>query len=384
VTASFELPRASQPLAAFPAFLRDFGFATAIEQTITFMAAVSVLGPRSLADIRRAAHATLAPPAERRGEFDALFDAFFVGGARPAPVAGESDDNAAVRDDRSPGLEPPDAIRERSSGLTATAAESLGQRSFAARETDRQLVRFARRAPAMLPRRRAFRWAAARSGEAFDLRRTLRQALRSEGDAPRLIETRRKTRQRRVLLLIDISGSMKTHTQAYLRFAHATTQAADRVETFTFATRLTRISRMLRSRDCARALARAEQEVDDWDGGTRIGEALGAFLAVPRFAGYARGALVVVLSDGLERGDASAMVEAVRRLARLAWRLAWLTPLAFDPQFRPQTQALQAILPLIDDFGDAGSIESLCAYVLAAASADERFSAAQWIEHRTK
>jgi uncharacterized protein with von Willebrand factor type A (vWA) domain len=377
------LPRAVRPFAEFPAFLRPFGFAVATEQTLAFMAAVTLLGPKSFADIRRAAHATLAPRPERRGDFDALFDAFFLDGAAQFPVPGESDEETAIKGDRGSGPEPPEASREADSGKAATAAELLARRSFQVLSPDQHLVRFVRRAPSLLPRRRAFRRAAAKSGDIIDLRRTMRRALASGGDAPRLAYERRKTRQRNILILIDISGSMKSHTADYLRFAHAATRVADRVETFTFGTRLTRISRAMRIRDRSRALAEAEATVDDWDGGTRIGEALAAFLAVPRFAGYARGALVLVLSDGLERGDPAAMVDAVRRLSRRAWRLAWLTPLAADPGFRPQTQALRAILPLIDDLGSAGSIESLCAYVLTAASQADDFDAARWLRGET-
>ena len=112
------------------------------------------------------------------------------------------------------------------------------------------------------------------------------------------------------------------------------------------------------------ALAAASTIVADWDGGTRIGDALQAFLAVPRFAGYARGALVLIVSDGLERGDHRAMTDAVARLSALAWRISWLTPLAADPRYRPETDALKSILPLIDELADGSSTERLCAHVL--------------------
>jgi uncharacterized protein with von Willebrand factor type A (vWA) domain len=105
--------------------------------------------------------------------------------------------------------------------------------------------------------------------------------------------------------------------------------------------------------------------VADWDGGTRIGDALLAFLSVPRFASFARGALVLVLSDGLERGDHSGMVQAVERLSRLAWRVHWLTPLAGTPGFQLRTEALEAILPFLDELGDASSLDRLCRHVLS-------------------
>ena len=125
---------------------------------------------------------------------------------------------------------------------------------------------------------------------------------------------------------------MKARTDAHLRFAHALVRAADRIEVFTIGTRLTRVTRALQLKNREQALAAASGLVSDWDGGTRIGDALQAFLAVPRFAGSARGAVVLILSDGLERGDPKAMTDAVRRLAARAWHLSWMTPLAADPR----------------------------------------------------
>jgi uncharacterized protein with von Willebrand factor type A (vWA) domain len=373
------LPRAARPFAEFADFLRGLGFAVAPEQTVTFMAATNLLGPRSMADIRRAAHASFAPYPERMTAFDAAFDAFFIAGVAPVAVEGDDDaDEVVAKDDRGRGLAPPEELRSGEAGAAATRAELLARRAFAEGAANEQLRRFIREAPDCLPRRRAFRRAPARTGDAIDMRRTLRRTLANDGDLPRVIASRRTSKTRNILLLIDISGSMKQHTADYLKFAHALTQAADRVETFTLGTRLTRITRAMRVRDRGRALAEAAQVVDDWDGGTRIGDALGAFLRVPRFAGQARGGFALVLSDGLESGNPDAMIDAVRRLSRRVWRLAWLTPLAADPRFRPATEALTAILPWLDDFGDGGSIESLVAFVLGAVSDNERWRAARW------
>jgi uncharacterized protein with von Willebrand factor type A (vWA) domain len=219
--------------------------------------------------------------------------------------------------------------------------------------------------PERLPRRRGYRRRLDRRGHAFDLRRSLRDAVRNDGEVMRLPRLRRRWRQRRVVLLLDVSGSMKDRTEAHLRFAHALARAVERIEVFTIGTRLTRVTRALRLRSRSQALAEASGIVADWDGGTRIGDALQAFLAVPRFAAYARGALVLIVSDGLERGDHRAMTEAVARLSLLAWRVSWLTPLAADPRYRPETDALKSILPLLDDLADGSSIDALCAHVLA-------------------
>jgi uncharacterized protein with von Willebrand factor type A (vWA) domain len=142
-------------------------------------------------------------------------------------------------------------------------------------------------------------------------------------------------------------------------------QAATQVEVFTFGTRLTRVTRALRVRRREQALSAAANAVSDWDGGTRIGDALQAFLAVPRFAGYARGAAVLVISDGLERGDVVAMRDAVARLSRRAWRLDWLTPLATGRAFTPQTAGLLAIRPLVDEMADGGSSAAIVTHILS-------------------
>jgi uncharacterized protein len=118
----------------------------------------------------------------------------------------------------------------------------------------------------------------------------------------------------------------------------------------------------LRNRE--QALATAARLVADWDGGTRIGEALSAFLSIPRFSALARGAVLVVLSDGLERGDPTAMGDAVARFSRIAWRTVWLTPLAADPAFEARTAGLMAARPHLDELGDGGSLDSICAHVL--------------------
>lgn len=360
------LPRAVRPLAGFCTFLRGFGFSVTSGQATDFMAATALLGPRSMDDIRRAGRAVLGPPPERLDEFDALFRAWFHDEVAAVPAGDDSGEETVAKDDRPDRFEPPEGARTNESGETTTRTELLAGRAFRTRD-DARLDRFVRAATRALPRRRAFRRQAAKSGRFIDLRRTLRAAMRAEGDVASFARQRQKERQRNILILIDVSGSMKTHTDDYLRLAHAVTRAADRVETFTFGTRLTRISRAMRIRDRDRALAEAAMTVEDWDGGTRIGDALNAFLGVPRFAGYARGALVIVLSDGLERGDHREMVDAVRRVSRRAWRLAWLTPLAADPRFRPESAGLKAILPYIDHLGSGGSVKAICAYILSAA-----------------
>src|SRR5262249_31408039 len=142
-------------------------------------------------------------------------------------------------------------------------------------------------------------------------------------------------------------------------------RALPSIEVFTFGTRLTRVTRAMRMKRQEQALASAAGLVSDWDGGTRIGDALRAFLAVPRFAGYARVAVVVIVSERLERGDSVAVREAVARLAQRAWRLSWMTPLAIGSHFKPSTEALIAIAPFVDDLVDGGSTPAIVANLLA-------------------
>jgi hypothetical protein len=193
----------------------------------------------------------------------------------------------------------------------------------------------------------------------LDLRRSLARARRSGGEIATLTYRRRPCRQRRLLILIDVSGSQKAHSPDMLRFAHALTQAAERCETFTFGTRLTRVTDALRHPDVDRALVALSDAVLDFDGGTRIGESFERLLGNGRFIAFARGATIVVVSDGLERGDPEPMRRATARLARLGHRLLWLSPLAGDPAYRPETRGMRAILPALDHLGDASSPAAL-------------------------
>jgi uncharacterized protein with von Willebrand factor type A (vWA) domain len=362
------LPDAAAPFVAFATLLRASGFAVAPEQTTAFLSAITLLGPRSLAHVRRAAHATLAPPPERRDEFDALFDAHFLGAVELGREIAEPDqDDLRVQEERPGGFEPPASDDVNEAGQAATAAEALSVRRFGPADETDTLRRFQRALPDRLPRRRGYRRVAAKRGLGLDLRRAMKEAIRNDGEIFRLPRLERRLRRRAILLLIDVSGSMKGRTDAHLRFAHALVRAADRIEVFTIGTRLTRVTRALQLRNREQALNLASGLVSDWDGGTRIGDALQAFLAVPRFAGAARGAVVLILSDGLERGDPKAMTDAVKRLAARAWHVSWMTPLAADPGYRPETAALKSILPHLDALADAGSTERLCQHVLSLA-----------------
>jgi uncharacterized protein len=362
------LPAAARPFVSFSTRLRENGFAVAPEQTSTFLAAVGLLNAKSIRHIRMAAAATLAPQPEQRPLFDVLFDLHFMGLAGDIiDPTGEPDEDMQANDD-SGTMDALFADETNESGQMTTGAEALSQRLLQhGNETD-ILRRFQRDLPASLPRRRGYRLGKARRGPSIDLARSLKAAIRNDGEIMSLKRLRRRSRPRPILLMIDVSGSMKQRSDANLAFAHALMQAAPRVEVFTFGTRLTRLTRTLRRKNRDQALAEAASAVSDWDGGTRIGDALQAFLAVPRFATYGRAASVVIVSDGLERGDPTAMIQAIERMAARAWRIDWLSPLAASSDYRPETEALAAVRPLLGALVNGDSTQSLCQHVLALAS----------------
>jgi uncharacterized protein with von Willebrand factor type A (vWA) domain len=359
-----QLPRPLRPFAEFARRLRAFGFAVAPEQVTTFLAAVRALGPRGMEDIRQAALATLSPPPDRRGEFEALFRQVFYGETVTFSGADE-DEDIRIQDGGEIEQEQIEIVRQEEGGALSSALEQLSSRTFDGPGAEEVLRHFSRALPDAVPVRRSFRSVRTVSRGRIDIRRSLGAIVKADGDVPNPQLRRRKSVQRRLLLLIDVSGSMKAHTEDYLKVAHAVVQGGQSVEVFTFGTRLTRITRALRIRNRAQALDRAAHLVGDWDGGTRIGTALAAFLSVPRYATYARGAAIVALTDGLERGDPAEMIKAVRRLSAMAFRLSLATPLAGDPRFRPETAALKAILPDLDDLVDGASIASLTRFILS-------------------
>jgi uncharacterized protein len=360
-----QLPHAARIFISFVALLRTNGFSVAPEQTTAFLAAIELLGPRSLEHIRQAGLATLAPPPDRRATYDRLFAIHFRGSEAIERAEGEDEETVRLQEEGSGDDEPPLADEANESGLAAARAEALVERRFAQPSSSDALRRLAREAPTRLPRRRGHRRMRARRGPFADLRRTLRDTVRNDGEVLRLGQLRRRLRPRKLLLLIDVSGSMKARTEENIKLAHTLLQAAHTVEVFTFGTRLTRVTRALRFKRREQALNAAAHLVSDWDGGTRIGDALQAFLAVPRFGGYARGAAVVIISDGLERGDVSALRDAVAKLSRRAWRVSWLTPLASGPGFRPQTEALVAIQRIVDHLVDGSSSAAVVSHLLS-------------------
>jgi uncharacterized protein with von Willebrand factor type A (vWA) domain len=233
----------------------------------------------------------------------------------------------------------------------ASDAATLKSKSFAACTPDelavlRQIMKTIRITP---PRRRSRRTAKAPSGRTPDLRRTMRETMRMHGEPAELFWRRRRLRMRPLILILDVSGSMSDYSRNLLQFAYSTRRAASRVEVFCFGTRLTRITHELEHRRPDEALDRAAKAVFDWEGGTRIGDSLDTFVRDWARRGLGRGGIVVICSDGLDRGDPSVLATAMERLSRLCHRIVWMNPhKGADATFRPSTLGMMVAAPHID------------------------------------
>ena len=330
-----------ETLVRFGRALRAAGLPVGPDRVASFSRAAALLPP---GELYWAGRATLLSRPEQIDVYDALFAAFF---GPPTP---------------SPG--PPIRVRvemeaEADMGL-ASPVEMLREKSFSrcSREELSQLAELMARVDWSMPRRRTRRREAARAGRP-DLRRTLRRSFRTGGEPVERAWRRRRRRTRRLILLLDVSGSMDAYSRALVMFAHAALRSDRRWEAFCFGTRLTRVTRALEGSDPDEALRRAAAEVVDWDGGTRIGDSLKRFLDEHGHGGLARGAVVVLCSDGLEVGDPDVLAEQMARLHRLAHRVVWLNPLQEDPAYEPLARGMKAALPYVDHFASGHSLASL-------------------------
>ncbi len=344
-------------LIEFARALRDEGIAVGTGQAADFCRAAALV---PAGDVYWAGRATLV---SRRAEipvYDRVFRAFFSGVGQPQPAArAQGTLPALARPDRPR----TDASRQESGEpelALASPVELLKRKSFA-RCTPEELDRLASLMAALRlapPRRHTRRRRRAGSG-APDLRRTIRRAFRTGGEPLHREWRRRIHRPRRLVLLLDVSGSMSSYSRALLVFAHAALRSDRRWEAFCFGTRLTRLTTELTTSNPDEALTRAASAVVDWDGGTRIGEALKTFLDRHGSSGVARGAVVVICSDGLEVGDPELLAAQMRLLSRLAYAVVWVNPLKGDPAYEPLARGMHAALPSIDLFVSGHTLESL-------------------------
>lgn len=353
----------SRLVVAFARSLRGAGLDAPLDATITFGEALALVGMRAGSTTYWAGRAVFVRRPEDIAVYDRVFGAFFGGlaGGAPRPpqppeheVALDASDTAGD-DNGSPSLEHMQAVR-------FSRVEVLRSRDFAsytAAEHAEARHLMAALAASATPRESRRRVPAHRARRHPDLRATVRSSIRTDGELVRRHYRRRASRPRRLVLLLDVSGSMETYARALVRFLHAAVVGATRVEAFALGTRLTRLTRELASRDPDAAIAAASQRVLDWSGGTRLGDTLHAFNDQWGVRGLARGAVVVILSDGWDRGDPRVLRVEMARLARVAHRIVWVNPLKASPGYVPLAQGMAAALPFVDEFVEGHSLDAL-------------------------
>ncbi|MGA2209344.1 MAG: VWA domain-containing protein [Acidimicrobiales bacterium] len=337
--------------------LRSAGLAVGSGDVLTYCSAMAGLDPCDLVDLYWAGRTTLVSRYDQIATYDEAFRRFFLSDIAPVPemlmikagVGGEPQSVLTV-----PATSDPDGDRHEEEtvlGLMASDAGSLRHKSFAACTPEelaavRRIMARIRLTP---PKRRTRRSSSAPSGRSPDMRRIMRESMRMHGEPAELFWRRRKVRMRPLILILDVSGSMADYSRNLLQFAYSAQRAASKVEVFCFGTRLTRITRELDHRRLDHALELAAASVFDWDGGTRIGESLDAFVSEWGRRGLCRGGVVVVCSDGLDRGDPDVLSTAMQRLSRLSHRVVWLNPHKGDNlAFRPSTVGMMVAAPHID------------------------------------
>jgi len=351
----------------FARVLRGAGLDVPVGTVVTYAEALAAVGIEHRSAVYWAGRTTLVRRVEDVPLYNRAFGAYWLGRKDDvSQLEPEVEHITLLLDDGedSPASDDEEGEVEEGNVITVrfSAHEVLRHKDFAAYtrpELDeaRRLMSDLRLAGALRPSRRYRRSRRAKGRP--DLRRTVRSALRSGGEPVRREWVAHDERPRRLVLLCDISGSMEPYARALMRFLHAAVVGRTKVEAFALGTRLTRITRQLSSRDPDSALAAAAGEVSDWSGGTRLGEGLKAFNDRYGQRGMARGAIVVILSDGWERGDPEVMAEQMLRLSRVAHRVVWVNPLKASPGYAPLARGMAAALPYIDDFVEGHSLAAL-------------------------
>jgi uncharacterized protein len=352
---------------AFARVLRQAGLDVPVGATITLGEAFAAVGLEQRDTLYWAGRAVVLRRREDGPVYDDAFRAFWDHEPPPAATPPASPDTITVGldDDRAEDTPPGDG--ETDDGdvqlrVRWSPAELLRHRDFAActpAELDeaRRLIADLRVVGA---RRRSRRHRPThRNRGRPDLRRTVRRALGAGGEPARRAFRAPTDRPRRIVLLCDVSGSMEPYARAFLRFLHTAVVAGTRVEAFAIGTRVTRLTRELSSRDPDEALRNAAGRVTDWSGGTRLGEGLRTFNDRWGIRGLARGAVVVVLSDGWDRGDPDLLGREMARLQRVAHRLVWVNPLKATDDYAPLARGMAAALPYVDEFVTGHSVAAL-------------------------
>ena len=351
----------------FAGALRRAGLEVSLTSTLLYAEALSVCDIASRESLYWAGRCALVHRFEDVGAYDAVFGAYWLGSplgtvnaaaAVSVPVMLQLDDDGAdaADDEEEPGRDS-DVITVRYSATETLATKDFADYSDSELEEARRLMERLRFSGPTRPSRRLEPTRSCRGR--LDVRRTVRTAMRSEGEPMRMHRRVSGRRPRRLVLLLDVSGSMERYARALLRLVHAAVAGRGRVEAFALGTRLTRLTRELSSRDPDRALRAASDAVPDWSGGTRLGSGLRSFNDEWGCRGMARGAVVVILSDGWDRGEPSEMSEQMQRLRRVANRVVWVNPLKASPGYAPLARGMAAALPFVDDFVEGHNLESL-------------------------
>ena len=336
--------------------LRDAGLPVGSDDVVTFCASLTVLRPGDPIDVYWAGRSTLVHRRDHLPVYDEVFRRYFL--HHPPPPEGQTAPEQSVPQGTSGTLQVPDSEpgeheadeRPMVLGLQASSVEIARTKRFA--DCTPAELRALRRMIASIrlrpPMRRTRRRAPDRRGPVVDIRRMARAEMQV-GEAPSgLLRLDRKLRARPLVLLLDVSGSMAHHSRNLLQFGYSMRRAAQKVEVFCFGTRLTRITPTLDRRNPDDAMTLAAGRVLDWDGGTRIGASLDAFIRGWGRRGVSRAAAVVICSDGLDRGDPRELVDAMERLGRLSHRIVWVNPL-HEEGSPPTSLGMIAARPFIDE-----------------------------------
>lgn len=353
---------------AFARVLRGAGIDVPLDSVIVFVSALSKVGLENRDDVYWAAYATLIRRHEDSQIFDRAFAIFwdqliaidaatYEQQTESVTLLIDSEDASNDDSNAAPVNEDENTITLRFSSI-----ETLREKDFAAyNETElREAEQFMSSLKLAGPPKRSLRLQKTnRKGSRHDIRRTMRAVLQNDGEPIERYWREPSTKLRRLVVLLDISGSMEPYARALLRFMHAAVVGRQRVEAFTLGTRLTRITRELANRDPDRALARTSAQVSDWSGGTRLGECLQNFNDNWGVGSLARGSIFVILSDGWDRGEPQVLAEQMLRLQRVAYRVIWVNPLKVSPGYAPLARGMAAAMPYIDDFVEGHSLEAL-------------------------
>lgn len=330
-----------------------------------FVSALSELDPADRDSVYWAGRAVLVKRPEDIDTYDHVFRSFWLHEpptglatiAAEERIGVEHNLEAGIEDDAERPSRAPTAI-VRYSSLEILRGKDFGEYT-AADFADAQRLMANLHATAAMRRSRRRRPAKRRRHPQPDIRATLRHALRTGGEPIRRAWYAPTLQPRRLVLLCDVSGSMDAYSRALLRFMHAAVAGRRRVDAFTMGTRLTRLTRELLSRDAIQALRRAGAVVPDWSGGTRLGDALRDYNDEWGMRGMSRGAVVVILSDGWERGDPTVISDQMARLSRVAHKVVWVNPLKASPGYAPLARGMAAALPYIDDFIEGHNLNAL-------------------------